>query len=141
MILRIARVLAAGVMLVLLIDVQPATCEGWSLPFFSSSDTKTKQNKPTPKKTVVTKTANKEPSMLDKMGTGTKSFFNKTGETLGLKKPEQKKPQYATMRSPAESAPKKTESKSWIPSMFKAEEPKKPTSVREWMETSKQSVL
>ena len=79
---RIARILSASVMVVLLADVRPALCEGWSLlhPFSSETTSETKPKRPTPK------TVKKEPSTLNKVGTGTKNFFNKTGETLGLKK-------------------------------------------------------
>jgi hypothetical protein len=124
---RIARVLLVCAVLVLWVVVQPAVCEGWSLlqPFSSDASAETKAKKP------VAKTVKKEPSALDKVGTGTKSFFNKTGETLGLKKPEAKKPTYASPRRPDIQRPKKP-SKSWL-DMFKAEEPKRPESVPEWM--------
>ena len=118
-------------MLVLFANVQPVLCEGWSLPNpFSSEPT------PKPKKTGL-KTVKQEPSALDKIGTGTKNLFNKTGETLGLKKPQPKKPQYATAKPPTIQPVKKDDSKSWLGSLFKPEEPKKPKTVGEWMTSGK----
>jgi hypothetical protein len=106
-------------------------CEGWSLPNPFSSEPTTKPKKP------VLKAAKKEPSALDKIGTGTKNFFNKTGETLGLKKPTPKKPQYATAKPPVIQSQKKEESNSWLGSWFKPEEPQKPKTVGEWMANGK----
>jgi hypothetical protein len=129
MVVRIARILSISTLLILLTVVQPAKCEGWSLlhPFSSDTTTDTKPKRP------VYKTAKQEPSTWNKVTTGTKSFFSKTGEKLGLKKPEAKKPQYATPRMPPVAAQKKNESKSWLGSMFKPEEPAKPKTVSDWM--------
>lgn len=133
MIVKIMRILAASAMMLLLADVRPATCEGWSILHpFSSSESKqeTKTRQPAPK------TARQESSTLDKMGQGTKKFFSQTGETLGLKKPEPKKPTYATAKPPVIQPPPKKESKSWFGSMFQPEE-KKPKTVGEWMSQNK----
>jgi hypothetical protein len=131
MVVRIARILSAGVMLVLLADVQTAVCEGWSLPnpFASKTDTKTKKSV-----TKVSKTTKAEPSVLEKASTGTKNFFSKTGETLGLKKPEPKRPTAAYPKPPVLRSPYKPESKSWVGSLFKPEEPKKDKTVSDWMQ-------
>ena len=133
MVVRIARILSASVILVLLADGRPAVCEGWSLPnpFSSESKTEPKSKKP------VLKTAKKQPSALEKMSTGTKNFFNKTGETLGLKKPEPKKPGYAVAKAPPIQPRKKADSKSWLGSVFQSEEPKKDKTVPEWMDNNK----
>jgi hypothetical protein len=135
MIVRISRILAVVVVLILFADVRPAMCEGWSLwnPFASDA------NKSGSKKKPVTKLAKKEPSMLDKASSGTKNFFNKTGETLGLKKPESKKPQYAVPKTPVVQSQRKQESKSWLSSLspFKSEPSKKPKDVGEWMSNTK----
>jgi hypothetical protein len=130
MVVRITRVLSASVILALLVNVMPAVCDGWSLSNPFSSDTKTQALKQTAPKPVK-----KEPSALEKLGTGTKNFFSKTGEALGLKKPEPKKPLYATAVARPQTIPssKKTETKSWLPSMFQPEEPKKPKTVSEWI--------
>ena len=70
----------------------PSVCFGWSLlhPFASNDQ---------PQTTMVSRTTQKPPSAWQKITTGTKNFFNKTGETLGLKKKPPKKP-------PAVVAPK-----------------------------------
>ena len=115
MVVKIAKILSIGVMLVVLADARPAACEGWSLLHPFSSETKTDAK---PKKPVL-KTAQTEPSLLEKIGTGTKNFFNKTGETLGLKKPESKKPQYATPTPRTIQPRKKEESKSWFGSFIR----------------------
>ena len=121
MVVRIARVLSAGVVLALVACVQPAACGGWSLnPFASESKT-----------TVTsTKVAKTEPTVLQKVGSGTKNFFNKTGETLGLKKPETKKYHYASPKPPAQ--PTKPV-KSWITNPFQTEKKKERKTVTDWM--------
>jgi hypothetical protein len=133
MVVRIARVLSAGVMLVLLANVRPAVCEGWSLLHPFSSDTKSDVK---PKK-AVPKAVKKEPSALEKVGTGTKNAFIHTAEALGLKKPEAKKPQYAYATPPKVQPTKKKESKSWAGSLFQPEEQPKPKNVPEWMMQNK----
>jgi hypothetical protein len=131
MIARIAKIFSMVVMLVLLTEARLGVCEGWSLPNPFSSEPKTSSKK------AAAKAAKKEPSTLDKIGTGTKGFFDKTGETLGLKKPAKKKPQYAAAKSGALQNTKKTESKSWLGSVFQPEEPPKPKTVGEWMASGK----
>ena len=137
MVVRIARVLSAGVVFVLLANVRPAVCEGWSLLHPFSSDTKAETKKTTP----GVKTVKKEPSVLEKFGTGTRSFFNKSAETLGLKKPEPKKPQYAYAVPPKVQPPRKKESKSWLGSLFQPEEPPEPKNVSDWMSQNKRPEL
>jgi hypothetical protein len=129
MVVRITRILAAAAVMALFTNMQPAVCHGWSLlhPFSSDATTNTKT-----KKMVVKPVKKQQPSTLDKLAAGTKNFFNKTGETLGLKKPETKKPTVAYPKASIQSQ-KKDESKSWLGSMFKPAEPKKPTSVSEWI--------
>ena len=126
---RIVRVLSASVAVALLAGAIPTVCEGWSLLSPFSSDTKPDPRRP------ISMVAQKQPSTMDKVGTGTKNFFNKTGETLGLKKPDPKRPLYAVARPPTILPPKKTESKSWVSSLspFKSSEPEKPKTVRDWM--------
>jgi hypothetical protein len=126
---KISRILSACVLLALLANARPSVCEAWSLlhPFSSETDTKLQGPAARPTK--------KEPSTLDKVGAGTKNFFSKTGETLGLKKAQPKKPLYvsATPKQPVINQPKKNNSKSWFPWM-KSEEPPRPKNVPEWME-------
>jgi hypothetical protein len=132
MVKRTARTLWAGLILLVLAGAHPAACDGWSLPNPFSTETKTST-----KKKPVTKLARKEPSLLDKVGVGTKDFFNRTGETLGLKKPEPKKYGYATAVPPKIQPAKKMQKKSWLSGMFQAEEPKKPKTVSEWMDNKR----
>lgn len=134
MVVRIARILSACVTLVLLANVRPAVCEGWSLPNPFASKTTTKTAKSV---TNVSTTPKKEPSVLEKAGTGTKNFFSKTGETLGLKKPEPKKPIAAYPKARVVQPPRKTESKSWVGSLFQPDEPPKPKNVTDWMQNKR----
>ncbi len=130
MLVRIARILPAGVALVVLAGLRPPVCEAWSLWHPFSSDTASATTSPQP----ATKPVKKEPpSALEKVGTGTKNFFNRTGEAVGLRKPEPPKPEYARVVPPAIVPPKKPESKSWFATMFGPEEPEKPKTVSEWL--------
>jgi hypothetical protein len=126
---RIARFLPAAVALVVLAGARPPECAAWSLlhPFSSDAAAETTASQP------PAKPATKEPSVLTKVGTGTKSFFNRAGEAVGLKKPEPKQPEYARVISPTVVPPKKPESKSWFATMFGPEEPEKPKTVSEWL--------
>jgi hypothetical protein len=93
--------------------------------WFGSGETK-KNNTPT-------RTVNKkDPSVFQKMGDGTKKFFNGVGNTLGLnKKPVPKKnPNHTSWNTPA----KEPEKKNFLTAMFaaKEEKPKKQTP-SEWL--------
>ena len=133
MVVRIARVLSACMAMAVLAGVCPTVCQSWSLLSPLSSDTKADPKTDTSR--PISRVVQKQPSTLDKVGTGTKNFFNKTGETLGLKKPEPKRPLYAVARPPTILPPKKPESKSWLSSLspYKAAEPEKPKTVKDWM--------
>ena len=133
MIVRIAKILVIAVVVTLLAAVRPAWCEGWSLlhPFGSNSDPDTTTKK-------FTRKTQPEPTLWQKTSSGTKNLFNKTGETLGLKKPESKKPTMAYAKPPVIYA-KKKEEQSWFGKMFQPEE-KKPKTVNEWMSSTKQIV-
>ena len=64
-------------------------------PFSCDDSAQAKAAKP------VLRSPQQPPSTWDKVTTGTKNFFSKTGETLGLKKPEKKPiPQYAYPKPP-----------------------------------------
>lgn len=85
--------------------------------WFGSSTTK-KNNTPT-------RTVNqKEPSVFQKMGDGTKKFFDGVGNTLGInKKPAPKKnPNHTAWNTPA----KQPEKKSFLGGLFASKEPEKP---------------
>ena len=136
MIARIARILSVGLMVVLLAHVHPALCGGWSLPNPFSSQSKNVAKKKTP----ITKVAKKKTSVLDKIGLETKNFFDRAGETLGLKKPAPKKYGYARALGPRVQTHKKAESKSWLSPMFEPEEPKRPRNVTDWMGQPRQDL-
>ncbi len=133
MVVRISRILSAGIVVVVLANVQPAMCSGWSLPNPFASKSEKKKSRVTPVK-------KQEPSFLEKIGDGTKDFFDRTGETLGLKKPAAKKYQYATPQRPHAAAPKSSQSDSWLPSMYPPEESKKPKTVTDWMSQPRQDM-
>ena len=79
-------------------------------------------------------------SVLDKIGLETKNFFDRAGETLGLKKPAPKKYGYARALGPRVQTHKKAESKSWLSPMFEPEEPKRPRNVTDWMGQPRQDL-
>ena len=130
---KLVQSLFTLVLLAGIVAVRPQACEAWSLPnpfgWGSSSEKKVKQS--------PARAAKKPPSTWDKLAAGTKSFFNKTGEALGLKKPAKKgRPQYAYAK-PRVAKRRKPESKSWFDWM-KPEEPKRPKTVNDWMGSTEQ---
>lgn len=136
MVVGITRMLAASVVVVVLAGVGPAYSEGWSLPNPFASETKSGSKTKKNISKTVSKTTKREPSIFEKIGTSTKTFFNKTGEAIGLKKPETKKPLYANP-TPRTVPSKKAEPKSWFPAPFASEEPNKPKTVEQWMSENK----
>jgi hypothetical protein len=133
MIARLTRIVLIGVLLAAYIQARPAVCEAWSLlhPFTSDDQAAANAKKPT---YIGAKT---QPSTWDKATGSTKSFFSKTGEAIGLKKPDAKKPtpSYAYVKPPVLQN-KKAESTSWLGSWFKPKEPDKPKTVGEWMNST-----
>jgi len=135
--MKIARILPAVVVMVLLVGDQSAVADGWSLrKLLPVSKTETK-----PKKHYVSRTAKRPPSPLEKLGAETKKFFTKAGEVLRLKKPAPKrKPtnQYIPwIREPKPRWPlqyqNRQKKKSWLSFLFGHKEPKPPQSPREWI--------
>ena len=125
MIRRITKPLLIAAMLVGLSHARSSVCEAWSLnPFASSEKPQTTMYPPRAPK--------KPPSTWKKITTGTKNFFNKTGETLGLKKPAPKRPPDIVNQTPRQLVQQKKESKSWLSSLG-PEEPPRDTSVQDWM--------
>jgi hypothetical protein len=136
MVAKLARIVTASLVLVVLTNVRLAVCNGGSFWPFSSeknaSDTSTSRNT-IPTTNVVSTTTQTQPSALGKIGDGTKNFFAKvTG-----KKPEPKKdnslPVYP--KDPR-TIQDKSASGSWFTSWFKPEE-KKPTNVRDYLKQTK----
>ena len=130
MIAKLTKALMVVALLAAYASVWPTVCNAWSLLHPFSSD------EPAAKKPVLV-SAQKPPSTWDKVVAGPKNLFNKTGEKLGLKKPE-KKPvyQYACPRPPVLQK-KQPEQKSWFGSWFKPKEPEK-KSVSDWLGSTKQ---
>jgi hypothetical protein len=136
---KFAKTLLIVMLLVAYVAARPVVCEAWSFWPFSSSDSKeTKPSKPAPAAPANQPAQKSQPSTLSKMSSGTKSFFDKTGETLGLKKPEKKQaPSFAYAKPPVMQK-KQPEKKSWFGSWFGTKEPeKKDKSVSDWIGSSK----
>ena len=127
---KIARTLLIGATLVGFAYARPSACNGWSLNPFASNDK--------PKTTIYpTRAAKKPPSAWTKFTTGTKNFFNKTGEKLGLKKPAPKRPPAIVYQNPRVLTSPRKESKSWF-SWAKPAEPDRPKTVQAWMSDTQQ---
>jgi len=126
MIQRITKTLLIVSILIGLAHAGPSVCLGWSLnPFASNDQAKT---------TMVSRTTQKPPSAWQKVTTGTKNFFNKTGETLGLKKKQPKKAPPVVAAKPRKiQQPEKPGMFSWL-----APKPDKPDGVKDWLGRTKQ---
>ena len=131
MIRKIARTLLIISMLMGLGYAKPSACLGWSLNPFASNNDQT-QVRPV----SATKTTKKTPSAWEKLTTGTKSFFSKTGETLGLKKKEPKKAPPVVAAKPRVLQPKAKKSGGLFGWMNP--QPEQPTKVEDWMQSTKQ---
>lgn len=130
MIQRITKTLLIASMLVGLAYARPSVCRGWSLnPFASNDQEQTRM--------VPVNATQQPPSAWEKVTSGTKNFFNKTGETLGLKKKEPKK------APPVVAARPRTIPQKPKPGMFswlKPKETKKDNTVSGWLHNSDQIV-
>ena len=126
MIIRIACIFMLALAFNFLFGIRPAIGDGSSPPKLSpdgQTDAKKNplvQNKP-------------QPSMLNKMTTGTKKFFTGVGDAMTFKKSAPKKTTI-TPTNPWIKPPKEQPKTSWLPSMFHKEEPKKPSSPSEWLD-------
>lgn len=129
MVVRTARILPACAMMILLAGVWPAVCGAWSLlhPFSSDATAGTTPLQP------VAQPVKTEPSALEKVGKGTKKFFNKAGVAMGLKKPEPKNLDYVRIVPPSIQPARKEEPKTGLAALFGPPEPKKPKDVSDWM--------
>ncbi len=128
MIRRITKTLLIVGMLSGLAHVGSSLCFGWWNPFASADDK--------PKTTMVSRSTQKPPSAWDKVTTGTKNFFNKTGETLGLKKKEPKKPPAVVAVKPRQ-VQQKAKQESGLTSWLLPKE-EKPKDVKGWLDSTKQ---
>jgi len=119
--MTVARILPWCVVLALLAGGQRVSADGLSLANLSPS---AKATETTP---CASKTSKKEPSTLEKLSTGTKSFFTQVGDTLTLKKKPAPKKTISPFASATKhnSTSKQTPKKSWLSSLFQREQPKK----------------
>jgi hypothetical protein len=129
MIQRITKTLLIVATLIGFAQVGPSTCFGWSILHPFASDEK-------PQTTMVSRTTQKPPSAWQKVTTGTKNFFNKTGETLGLKKKVPKKAPAMVAVKPRQLQPKAQQSSGMMSWLFPKEE--KPKDVKGWLDSTKQ---
>jgi hypothetical protein len=114
------------VMLIGIANAGSSVCLGWSLNPFASNDK--------PQTTMVSRTTQKPPSAWNRITTGTKNFFNKTGEALGLKKKEPKKAPPVVAAKPRQiQRPEKPGLFSWL-----TPKPDKPKDVKDWLGKTKQ---
>jgi hypothetical protein len=125
MIIRIARIFMLALAFNFLFVVRAAIGDGSSPPNLSPD------GQTNARKTLLTQTK-PQPSLLNKMSTGTKKFFTGVGDALTFKKTESKKT--VTPTNPWIKPPKEEPKTSWLPSMFQKEEPKKKTSPSEWLD-------
>jgi hypothetical protein len=123
---RCAKILLVLGMLVALSQVNIHRCAAWSLNPFASGDN-------SESRTYIS--AKRSQSPLDKLATGTKNFFNKTGEALHLKKPAPKKPPAIVAAKPP--AIPQRQQKSWLTGMFSKKEDR-PARVVDWLSSTKQ---
>jgi hypothetical protein len=128
---RTRSILVGTCLLLLLATFARAADEGWSLsklnPFGQSTATKKKMPR-------VRKT---EPSTWDKVSSGTKNALTKTNQTIN---PWAKKSTSSSKRTGTHQAanrPKSTEKKSMFDWFGKAEEPKQPKTVSEFISQPK----
>jgi hypothetical protein len=124
---KIPKTLLLGAMIVGLACVGRSAHGDWSLNPFASNKSQTR--------TYDTSTK-KSPSAADKVAAGTKNFFNKTGEALGLKKPQPKKAPPFVAAKPRTAPPRYQEKKG----MFGWLVPDKPRAktVKEWIDHTSQ---
>ncbi len=128
--MKITKTLSIIALSVGLAQAGPSVCFGWSLfsPFASSDK---------PQTTMVSRSTQKPPSAWEKFTTGTKNFFNKTGETLGLKKKEPRRPPAIVAAKPRKILPRAKQSNGgmfgWL-----WPKPEKPKDVKGWLDSTKQ---
>ena len=131
MIRRITKTLLIASLLIGVAQARQSTCLGWSLnPFAAKEEPQTRN--------ISMTTTQKPPSAWNKVATGTKNIFNKTGETLGLKKKEPKKAPAIVAARPRtiQQRPKQGGMFSWL-----APKEDKPKEVKDWLGRTKQVTL
>lgn len=130
MVQRIAKTLLIVAILIGLGQATPGVCFGWSLLHPFTSDNK-------PQTTMVSRSTQEPPSVWQKFTTGTKNFFNKTGETLGLKKKEPQKAPPVVAAKPRTLQPRASQQSSGMMGWL-FPKPEKPKDVKGWLDSTKQ---
>ena len=125
MIIRIARVSTPAFVFALLLIARSAIGDSPTTPNLSP-DGQTSATKKSPLQQQKS-----QPSVINKVTTGTKKFFTNVGDTLTLKKSQSKKT--TTPTNPWFKPPKEEPKPSWLSSMFHKEEPKKSSNPGEWI--------
>jgi hypothetical protein len=125
MIRRIPKTLLFGAMIVGLAYVGQSANADWSLNPFASNKSQTK---------TYNTSAKKSPSAVDKVAKGTKNFFNKTGEAVGLKKSQPKKaPPFVAAKTRTIPQNNQKGLFSWL-----VPKEKKDKTVKDWLDHSSQ---
>jgi hypothetical protein len=125
MITRIAGIIMLALAFTFFIGILPAMADGTSTSNLSPNVQANVKKPPLAQKQP-------QPSMLNKMTTGTKKFFTGVGDALTFKKTSTKKT--VTPTNPWIKPPKEEPKSSWFPSLAQKEEPKKPSSPSEWLD-------
>jgi hypothetical protein len=113
-----------GLALIFWMSIRPASGGGWSVPGpFYSSGSESAKSAPAVKKS--------EPSLWQKLHSGTKKFFTDVGNALTFKKTPPKK-QPTLPYNPWIKPPKEKSKSNWFTSLFetKKEKPRRPD---EWI--------
>lgn len=130
--MKISRILPASVALALLLGVQPALGDGWSLeklvPFGKKQTRKSVHKRPA------------RPSPLEKLDIQVKRFFAGAKDALTWKKPAAKKkptnqylPWMRESNQQRYTHHNKRPKRSWLDALFRPKEPKPIESMEEWV--------
>jgi hypothetical protein len=119
-----------GIALGLLMTDHANNADGWSLWPAASSDA-TSSTAPAPIKNA-TPPAQKSPSALAKVGSGTKNFFAKTKNALTFNKPAPPK-RSIQPPNPFMPKPRPEDKKAWFDGLFAKKPPEKPKTPADWI--------
>jgi hypothetical protein len=136
MVVKIVRVAVISLVLVVFLNVGPAVCNGlWPFSSENNGANASRSNGTVRTTNVAATSSQTQPSTLDKIGTGTKDFFTKIGNTVTGKKTQPKKDNSAPVY-PKNPLTMQDNDKSWWPSWLRSEE-KKPKDVKGFLAGSK----
>lgn len=129
----VVKYVALTAVLVAWLGARPLECRGWSIWHpLGGEETKTSKSKQS-----VHKTAQKQPSAMDRMAASTKGFFNDVGDVLTLRafsKKKPAKPSYARPVPAGSKQPKQPESKPWFGLGSQPKEKEKSETVSQWID-------